>query len=138
VERSTHVPKAVFTWPHLHLRPDVVGPLELGSAALGDGGRCVGGSLCCSYRSVLLAVAGYTAASGDWFRTAVPAAGIHACLALANVRKGLNGGVSITYFVPEVVEHKLVAHTACLGSFRMPVALVESHLASSWAQSDRG
>jgi hypothetical protein len=46
VERGTHVSKAAFTWPHLRLWPDVVGPLELGPAALGGEDHCVGGSLC--------------------------------------------------------------------------------------------
>ena len=82
-------------------------------------------------------MAGYTAASGDWFQIAVPAEDIHACLALANVRRYSKGGVAATYFVREAVEHILVAHTACLGSSRT-VALVESRLASSWAQSDQG
>jgi hypothetical protein len=83
-------------------------------------------------------VAGCTAASGDWFRTVAPVGDIHACLALANVRKASKGRVSTTYFDQEAVEHKLVAHIACLGSSHMPVALVESRLASSWGQSGRG
>lgn len=47
MELSTHVSKAAFTWPPLHLSPGVVGPLELGSAALGGEAHCVvGGSPC--------------------------------------------------------------------------------------------
>jgi hypothetical protein len=46
MEVSTHVPEALFTWPHLLLPPGVVGLPELGSAALGGGGHCAGGSLC--------------------------------------------------------------------------------------------
>lgn len=83
-------------------------------------------------------MAGCTAASGDWFQIAVPAADKHACLALANVREASKGGVSVTYFVRGAVEHILVVHTAFLGSSRTPAALAESRLASSWAQSGQG
>lgn len=87
---------------------------------------------------VLLAAVGYTAASGDWFQTAVLAAGKRACLALANVRESPKELAEATYFGRVAVERISVARTARLGSFHTPVAPVESLLASSWAQSGLG
>lgn len=46
MELSTCVSLALFTWPLLRLPPDVVGPSEPGSAALGGEDHCVGGSPC--------------------------------------------------------------------------------------------